>query len=131
MLTLLSQYKRTRIWCASNSIAYQSLLLPVAFPINFVLTNKNPFWEHLIISKIVTRMENQIEGSKISDEQITLRSFIDETSLHGLKGACDVKYSKRRRVIWCVVLALMSGLLITALSLTVQEFLRFVPRTLF
>ena len=75
-------------------------------------------------------MKNQTEAWTNDDVQITLESFIDETSLHGLKGACDVKYSKRRRVIWCVVLALMSGLLITALSLTVQEFLRFVQDSL-
>ena len=72
-------------------------------------------------------MENHKKnGRSIPDSEITLTSFVDETTLHGLKGACDVKYSRVRRAVWCAVLLVMSGVFIAALSLTLQDYFRYV-----
>ena len=73
-------------------------------------------------------MENHHKKNRKStpDSEITLTSFVDETTLHGLKGACDVKYSRVRRAVWCAVLLVMSGVFIAALSLTLQDYFRYV-----
>ena len=55
---------------------------------------------------------------------MTFSSFIDVTTLHGLRGACDGSYSLLRRVVWCLILVVMTGVLMMSVGFTVDEYLQ-------
>ena len=77
-------------------------------------------------SKTMHEMNKRGGPDVIETSEVTLTSFIDDTTLHGLKGACDVQYSKLRRAFWCIILLFMSGVFVTSSSLTIRDYLRYV-----